>query len=223
MNYFYLSHSTDINTVGEFEQISSESLSVDEIKLFNKIKLNRTSFIDKFPVTLNLNLCPNAIKTDVLSFSHISMNTGFIINSRALEIIEQHSCENYRLHDLKINYLTELYSFINVIEDSNNIDFKNSVFVRSSLLGLDSSKQQLNNINSISDFYNKNIEIQKNLPGSVLCFKKLVLNKKIDLIRLPGNSRILISEELKKEFLTKRISGIDFKLCNIEVELKEYY
>ena len=212
MKYYQISHTTDTQFVGSFEQVKKLTITVDKAvnDQFDALKLSRAEFLDNLPPLDKFVLEKKALVTDVISNWFLSMNVGFIVSNKCKKLLEESNLALHRIHEVKIKGIpdTPPYFFIYLIEDAGQINYENSLFHKTNLFGI--KKSDPIEISSYQDFHESNYKIQIDEPGMKLTFAKVFINNDSDMLRLPGSPNIYISERLKKQFEDNKITGLSY-------------
>ncbi|GEM_PF-3001254 len=214
MAYYYIKHDTER---GSFEQIKelNRELKREDIEFFNNLKLCRSEHPKKMPDLCSFKIAEEAITTDILSSIFLSMNNGFLISDKAINILNSFAINEHKLFNARVDGISGSYSYLFLPEEREYIDYSKSEFIKTNLLGI--KKGGVNGITSYNFFTETNIHIQKTEPGSRLSFDRVILTKELDVLRLPGDSRILISEKLKRALEQEEITGLNYKLSGSNI------
>ncbi|MDC7240183.1 MAG: hypothetical protein PQJ50_07475, partial [Spirochaetales bacterium] len=91
MKYYQLHHDSDEKNVGAYEQITGLTVPFTKEKMdaFLNMQLCREDYMDPLPDLSQFELLHRAVLTDVLSFSHLSMNEGFLCNGKVKSVLEE--------------------------------------------------------------------------------------------------------------------------------------
>ncbi|MCT4637808.1 MAG: hypothetical protein N4A72_08870 [Bacteroidales bacterium] len=212
MAYYNIKHDTEY---GSFEQIKelNRELTREDIELFNNLKLRRSLLPDKMPDLCSFKIAEEAIITDILSCLFLSMNNGFLISDKVINLLNSFAINEHKLFKAKVEGTSISYSYLFLPEEREYINYSESEFIKTKLLNINRG-EEIKGITSYNHFVETNTHIQRTEPGSKLSFDKVVLTKTLDIFRLPGDSRILISERLKGAFDKAGITGFNCKLYN---------
>jgi hypothetical protein len=187
--YYYI----DIAITGEYPQLSLRSGIYNNSNRPDFKKLNT----DRFPESdLALNdfiYSPKATKTDVLSSNDLSFKIGIFINSKVKKVLAPYFNEYLKDYPIKIN--ADNLFFIHIIDCYSNINYARSVF-----------QDELNDRSEVQ--FSCFEEYCSKLGDTFITAKKICLKKKLDLFRLPFDTAIIVSEQLKNEIENAKISGI---------------
>ncbi len=223
MSYFQISHETDDKEVGVYEQIKELAIPTPRSvrEKYYDLDESRKSFLENLPSLSVFKLASKAKITDVLSCLFLSMNVGFIASKKCSNLIKKSNLTNHQFHSAKIIGIPDdlEYQFFYLIEETQKINYKKSVCCKTDLFGTEEGEPI--EISSIDDFWRNNIAIQQAEPGSKLSFMEVYLCEQLDILRLPGNSRIFISEKLKNQFEVNQVSGVVYKPSKIRFAIEK--
>ena len=223
LNYYNISHITDAKKVGAYEQIKglSKPLTKEIVDGFGSLQLHRREFPEPLPDFTKFVLAEEAVLTDVVSFKYLSMAAGFLCSDKCRDVLTRFEVGDSRFYESKIlDYSSEhKYQFCHVIESSDYIDFSDSLFGKTTLLGR--SKGDPLKVYSKEEYHNTNFHIQQNEPGMKLAQLEIALLREIDLIRLPGSPLLFVSEKLKEELEREGVSGIKFTPSKVDIKLSK--
>lgn len=192
---FSLQSSTDLEIVGDYPQL-------EPIKKYFEVKnnyklLNWSSFPDFEPNLDTFEFKPKAKITDFISGYDISLNVGDFISLKLASLFNN-DCGNYKLYSAKVekSKTAEVEcKFLHVIDiPHHEIDFENTIFI--------------NFINKEELSYSQ-IELKKPIPFTR--FKKLVLKREFEIMRLMGKSELYVTEDFKEKIEANNITGVEFK------------
>jgi hypothetical protein len=221
MKYFRIAHETEYNEIGVYEQINELTIPTTKSirEKYHDLDKNRKEFLPQLPSLAYFKITENAKITDVLSNIFFSMNVGFLASERCMNIIKKFNMTNHQFHFSKISGIPDdhKYYFFYLIEESQQINYNKSECCNTDFIGTKLSDPI--NISSYKEFTSTNIEIQKTRPG-ILSFTDVCLKNKLDILRLPGDSEIHISERLKNNLEDNNITGVFYKKAKVSFRIE---
>ena len=229
MKYYQINNSENEKIIGFRNQINQFNLKLQLVKNYQNFELitnhmihNNNLPVDQLPSFSNFLLDNRAKLTDVIACNPMLLTqSGFLINGKVKNIFDQFSVP-YTYHDAiihgnghkQIPKKSVNYFYIDI---KNALDFNACLYNNSHVLDYEKCVFEVNDspasINTYNDFVNtfKHSQTKKMIPT------KLVLLKPMDIIRLPGETGILCSEQLKNILEKESITGYDFIDLNIDV------
>lgn len=223
--YYQLRHNTNFNIVGNYPQINRLTCeeNKDILHQYQTLGVSRREFLNPLPPLDCFRFGEEAEITDAISNKYFSANVGFLASKKLLELLKNCILPNIQFHDSKIRDIIGTgsldYTFCYIIEEQEHIEYSQSVFKKTDFLLMDASDAI--EVNSFEHFHQLNHEIQKTEPGFKLTCVEISLTKPLDIVRLPGDSALFISEKFQEVLIEHNISGFDFKKSKVQIKNKE--
>lgn len=215
--YYLLRNTIDPKQTGisDNDQIAELNIDYDQ-KVFDKYQMmDRRDFEKNLPPLKNFVLAKGAKITNIISSRFIQIVNGLLVDKKVEKIFDNVSISNFKKMDARLFKEQESldYKFFYILESPSIINFKKSEFILTDILGL--SKEGDIQFRTADEFYNKCKEIGANR----IEYRHVVLNRDFDMFRLPWESYLCISENLKNILERERITGIEIMDSKMDFSL----
>ncbi|MCU0430295.1 MAG: hypothetical protein MUF42_10025 [Cytophagaceae bacterium] len=217
--YYSLKNSIDRKVVGTIPQSNKVTEKITgglSIKIREELSqlLERDDFPEHIPI-LNEVLLDSAAKvTDMIDTTYLSYDSGIIASVRMRMALSEMKFDNYKCFDALVthNKREYPYSFFLLKDNRNSIDFTRSEFVVKDSLGGETieSKQ----FDSYSDYDQYRLKAAMKLH--VVYPLKIVMLQELDIIRIPGEPLIFVSEKFKQIIDENKFTGMNIQHSGVE-------
>ena len=216
MSYFQLAFEDDVHEVGAYPQISEVLASYDtsSSKAFTQLKYDQKP---EGQIDLSGFVFDSRAKvTDVLSCWMLFSSEGLFVNEKVKKLLNGFALKNCQYLEAIIHKGAELYNyqFLFVMHALNLVDFKASTIEAKHIADFRMEPISVE-IKSSEDFLLQYKEYYK--KERKLAFKRVVLNDEVDLMRLPFNAHIYVSDRLRNEIECQQITGLRFEAPQLEI------
>lgn len=204
LTYYILDLETDRKKVGKFPQVDTvEGLNKEKLDFFYSLNSKR------FPVTmpaLQWFSFEKATKaTDVIGNGYIDLGVGIFINEKFKTVIAQYTTVNVRYYKAEIKKAGQILSYflLYILDSTESIDFHRSTFGAGDVLGRPTGIEFM-----VADSRKLEEKVQELIETNKLVIPiSICLNQKLDLVRIPYEPSIFISEELKARLAEEKLTG----------------
>lgn len=215
IKYFKLTIETDRKKVGEYPQVDIvKNIPKDIYDDFSNLSVE---FFPDNPPDLNYFCFKREAKiTDLISNGYIDLSTGLFINERLKSIVDQYKLFNVQYYEanIKKDQKIYLYFYLHILESNEYIDFPQSIFGVGDPLGRPQGPTfKVNDLFGLTEKMNgfvANNNFDYVIPLSIF------LKQKIDLVRVPFEPSLFISEELITRFIKDKITGFNVEETTVK-------
>lgn len=208
LQYYRLRASQEEKAKGIHAQIRGtvSGLKRPQVEYFQQ--LSNETFPDQLQHVQDLKLEPGARLTDVLSMNYLKEKTGLFVSGDMKKVLDDHMLHNAKFFDVTVVKGKEKYPyyFLYVLRAPDLIDYERSTFIEKAITGKAEPKPA--DVTSYEQW--KKGPPQQRDDISAYQIQKAVLQKEVDLLRLPLSVYVYVSEALKKSIEEADLSGLEF-------------
>lgn len=216
LSYFQVTYSTDRDVVGTIPQIDStcSGLKRKVIRELEDITMHPFEFPANIPTLDELELEPDAYRTDMLHTSYLSNLNGILISPEIRSIFEKCMLANGRFYKATVydqKCTKHPYYFYFYLASPELINYSGSRFEITDII--DNGEGEALKLTSFQDQVSRKREIG---AGKSIRPRRIKLTTRSDLFKLPMTGQLFMSNSLKQELSSANITGMATKPSSIE-------